>query len=57
MNNNNFETLQKVFNTLMLIETRGENTMIMAQCLQAIQEVIQSEGQRMNEAKIEPVTE
>lgn len=35
-----FNELTKLYNTLMLIETRGENTKIMAQCLQYIEQLI-----------------
>ena len=35
-----FNELTKLYNTLMLIETRGENTKIMAQCLQYIENLI-----------------
>lgn len=42
--------LTKLYNTLMLIETKGENTKIMAQCLQYIENLIA----RMN---AEPVKE
>ena len=32
--------LTKLYNTLMLTETKGENTKIMAQCLQYIEQLI-----------------
>lgn len=32
------EDLMKLYNTLALIETKGENTKIMAQCLQFIEQ-------------------
>ena len=35
-----FNELTKLYNTLMLIETRGENTKIMAQCLQYVENLI-----------------
>ena len=35
-----FNELTKLYNTLMLIETRGENTKIMAQCLQYIENLM-----------------
>ena len=34
--------LQRIFNTLMTIETKGENTLIMADCLRALQQLSQS---------------
>lgn len=35
-------TLSKIYNTLMLIDTKGENTLIMAECLKALQGVIET---------------
>lgn len=40
--------LQMIYNTLKLISTRGEDTLIMADCLRAMQELIKqqtSEGE------------
>lgn len=37
------DKLAKLYNTLALIETRGENTKIMAQCLNFIEQMIQEE--------------
>ena len=34
------EKLSKLYNTLLLIETKGENTKVMAQCLQFIENMI-----------------
>ena len=34
------EKLSKLYNTLMLIDTKGENTKIMAQCLQFVESMI-----------------
>lgn len=41
--------LTKLYNTLMLIETKGENTKIMAQCLQYIEQLITNERNRPEE--------
>lgn len=38
------ENLVKLYNTLSLIETKGENTKIMAQCLQFIEQMVQTEA-------------
>lgn len=35
--------LTKLYNTLLLIETKGENTKIMAQCLQYLEQLIVTE--------------
>ena len=35
------ENLQKLYNTLALIETKGENTKIMADCLRYSEQLIQ----------------
>ena len=41
--------LTKLLNTLMLIETKGENTKIMAQCLQYLEQLIAREMQQEQE--------
>lgn len=35
-----FEILMKVYNTLFLISTKGEETVLMAQCLMALKDVL-----------------
>lgn len=35
--------LTRLYNTLLLIETKGENTKIMAQCLQYLEQLIANE--------------
>lgn len=35
--------LTKLYNTLLLIETKGENTKVMAQCLQYLEQLIVAE--------------
>lgn len=35
--------LNKLYNTLMLIETKGENTKIMADCLRYVEQLISDE--------------
>ena len=37
------ELLLRIYNTLLLIETKGESTMLMADCLRGLQTVINSE--------------
>lgn len=39
------EQLVKIYNTLLLIETKGESTLVMADCLRAFQEVIENMGE------------
>lgn len=34
--------LQRIYNTFLTIETKGENTLIMADCLRALQQLAQS---------------
>lgn len=46
------DDLTKLYNTLLLIETRGESTKIMAQCLQFMEQMItnkQPETESTNE--------
>lgn len=48
------DNLTKLYNTLLLIETKGESTKIMAQCLQFIEQMIaakQSEIKSTDEAE------
>ena len=35
-----FETLAKVYNTLLLISTKGEDTVAMGQCLMTLKEML-----------------
>ena len=40
-------TLAKIYNSLMTIETKGTNTIIMAQCLETLKElIIQIQGEK-----------
>ena len=48
-----FNELTKLYNTLMLIETRGENTKIMAQCLQYIEQLIALSNARAEKSNTE----
>ena len=41
------ETLSRIYNTLLLINTKGEDTLIMADCLNAMRTFVQNE-QREN---------
>ena len=42
--------LTKLYNTLMLIETKGENTKLMGQCLQYLEQMISEEQFKQAEA-------
>ena len=44
MNNQNLELLNRVINTLMLIDTHGENSFAMVQCIQTLQKIVESES-------------
>ena len=39
------QDLTKLYNTLLLISTRGEDTMIMAECLKALQQTVEEGAQ------------
>lgn len=41
MNDNNINQLTRIFNTLKLVNTHGEDTVIMAQCLTALKDLIE----------------
>ena len=43
------EQLIKIYNTMLLIETKGENTLIMADCLRALKDIIISKSEAKEE--------
>ena len=43
MEQKTLETLFRIYNTLCLIETKGENTIIMADCLKSLKTIINEE--------------
>ena len=53
------ENLSKLYNTLSLISTKGDNTKLMAQCLQFIENMIAEEQIKLTqkEEKTEVATE
>ena len=40
MNYNDLELLTRIYNTLLLVNTKGEDTMIMGECLRALQNFV-----------------
>lgn len=42
------EDIIKLYNTLLLVETRGESTKIMGQCLQFIEQLVQKIDNSVN---------
>lgn len=42
MTENYVRNLTQIYNTLLLVNTRGEDTIIMAECLKALQQVIEN---------------
>ena len=38
--------LRKLYNTMLLIETKGENTKIMAECIRFVEQLITEEAQK-----------
>ena len=40
MNKEQFENLSRIYNTLLLVNTKGEDTLIMADCLKALRNFI-----------------
>ena len=53
MSKENYANLIKVYNTLQLIETKGENTVIMGECWKALGSLIQALEKDMKEEKVE----
>lgn len=52
MNENQFNQMVRIFNTLALVTTSGENTIVMGQCLSAFKDLI-TEVQKTVEKKEE----
>jgi hypothetical protein len=52
MNYNDLDLLKRIYNTLLLISTKGEDTMIMGECLHAFQNFLLTK-QQVNETVIE----
>lgn len=46
--------LTKLYNTMMLIETKGENSKTMADCLRFVENLIKSEQNKPAPAPVEP---
>lgn len=46
--------LAQIYNTLMLVETKGENTLILAECIKALQAVVNDAAK---EAGLTPAAE
>ncbi len=42
MNNQSIETMRNILNALMTINTRGNDTITMSNCMQALQQVIEA---------------
>lgn len=53
----NLQTLQMIFNSMCEVHTKGNDTIVMGQCLQAMQQVIQDETAAMQEKENEAVEE
>ena len=49
--------LRKLYNTMLLIETKGENTKIMAECIKFLEQLITEESHRSAETTVEETKE
>lgn len=47
MNYNDLELLTRIYNTLLLVNTRGEDTMIMGECLKTLQNFVLTKKQEL----------
>lgn len=51
------ETLSRIYNTLLLINTKGEDTLIMADCLNAMRNFVSNEQRELEVAmKVQATT-
>ena len=49
MNYNDLELLTRIYNTLLLVNTKGEDTMIMGECLRALQNFVLNKKQEFTD--------
>ena len=47
MNYNDLELLTRIYNTLLLVNTKGEDTMIMGECLKTLQNFVLAKKQEL----------
>ena len=47
MNYEKLETLSRIYNTLLLVNTKGEDTLIMADCLNALRSFMSNEQREL----------
>lgn len=47
MNYNDLELLVRIYNTLLLVNTKGEDTMIMGDCLKSLQNFVLTKKQEI----------
>ena len=47
MNYNDLELLTRIYNTLLLVNTKGEDTMIMGECLRVLQNFVLTKKQEI----------
>lgn len=48
MNENKLEMLSRIYNTLLLINTKGEDTMMMSDCLKALRSFLMNEQNELS---------
>ena len=53
MNYEQLETLSRIYNTLLLISTKGEDTMLMGECMTVFKRFILTEQQKLQQNKQE----
>ena len=49
--------LRKLYNTMLLIETKGENTKIMAECIRFVEQLIIEESKKSSAPAETPIEE
>lgn len=54
MNNEKIVRLSQIYNTLCLIEVKGENAVHMGRCLEALQDFIINEKEELKEQAVAP---
>lgn len=57
MNYNDLELLTRIYNTLLLVNTKGEDTMIMGECLKTLQNFVLTKKQELTTTQTTKIEE
>lgn len=49
MNNQELTQLNQIYNTLLMVSTKGQDTVLMGQCIYAMEQLVNTVNQRLQE--------